>query len=117
MSLAMSLNDLLAQTLTNLIANAIKYSPVKTEITVEAQVIDEALLIKVADQGYGIPADALPHVFEPFFTRKARGIGLGLAVTKRIVDSHGGSITVDSTTGAGSTFTVDLPASAGGPVA
>ncbi|HEV7844228.1 MAG TPA: ATP-binding protein, partial [Pyrinomonadaceae bacterium] len=109
--------DLLAQAFTNLIANAIKYSPVKTEITVEAHVIDEALLIKVADQGYGIQADALPRIFEKFY-RVPRvedadqpGTGLGLALVREIVELHGGRLTVESEVGTGSTFSVRLPLS------
>jgi two-component system NtrC family sensor kinase len=72
--------------------------------------------LQVEDTGSGIPADALPHIFEPFFTSKGnRGTGLGLAVTWGIIEGHGGRIDVDSEPGRGTRFTVRLPlASAGG---
>jgi PAS domain S-box-containing protein len=109
--------DLLAQSLTNLIANAIKYSPVKTEIIVEARAVDDALVVEVADQGYGIPADALPRILEKFYRvpriedADAPGTGLGLALVREIVELHGGHVTVESELGVGSTFSVRLPLS------
>jgi two-component system sensor histidine kinase PilS (NtrC family) len=63
----------------------------------------------VADDGPGIPAAALGRIFTPFFTTKASGTGLGLAVVQRIVDAHGGSVEVDSPAGQGARFTVRLP--------
>jgi two-component system NtrC family sensor kinase len=72
---------------------------------------EHALEIEVRDSGCGIPAEALPHVFEPFFSTKGpRGTGLGLAVSWGIVESHGGRIDVESVVGQGSCFTVRLPA-------
>jgi signal transduction histidine kinase/CHASE2 domain-containing sensor protein len=109
--------DLLAQALTNLIANAIKYSPVKTEIIVEARVRGDALLIEVSDHGYGIPAEALPRIFEKFYRvprvedADAPGTGLGLALVREIVELHGGRVTVESEPGVGSAFSVRLPLS------
>jgi len=71
------------------------------------------IYISVTDNGKGIPADRLTRIFEPFYTTKApgRGTGLGLSVSHRIVKQHGGRISVESTVGVGSTFTVVLPAS------
>jgi signal transduction histidine kinase len=67
----------------------------------------------VADNGKGVPAERLTRIFEPFYTTKApgRGTGLGLSVSHRIVKQHGGHIRVESQVGAGSTFTVIIPAS------
>ena len=107
--------DLIAQALTNLIANAIKYSPVKTEITVEARDAVGSLLVEVSDHGYGISADALPRIFEKFYRvpnvedTDVPGTGLGLALVREIVELHGGRIMVHSEPGVGSTFSVRLP--------
>ena len=107
--------DLIAQALTNLIANAIKYSPAKTEITVEARDDGGGLLVEVSDHGYGISANALPHIFEKFYRvpsvedTDAPGTGLGLALVREIVELHGGRVTVHSEPGVGSTFSVRLP--------
>ena len=107
--------DLIAQALTNLLANAIKYSPAKTEITVEARDEGSGLLIEVSDHGYGISADALPHIFDKFYRvpsvsdTDVPGTGLGLALVREIVELHGGRVTVHSEPGVGSTFSVRLP--------
>ncbi|MDT5059780.1 MAG: hypothetical protein QOH63_239 [Acidobacteriota bacterium] len=109
--------DLIAQALTNLIANAIKYSPVKTEIIVEARTTSDALLIEVADHGYGIPAEVLPRIFEKFYRvprvedADAPGTGLGLTLVREIVELHGGRVMVESEPGVGSIFSVRLPLS------
>jgi two-component system phosphate regulon sensor histidine kinase PhoR len=107
--------DLIAQALTNLIANAIKYSPGKTEIAVNARDDGDALLIEVRDHGYGISADALPHIFEKFYRvprvedADVPGTGLGLALVREIVELHGGRVTVESEPGVGSAFSVRVP--------
>ena len=69
----------------------------------------DVVKIACADTGEGIPADALPHIFTPFFTTRQRGTGLGLASVKKIIDDHNGSIDVRSEPGSGTTFTVTLP--------
>jgi len=66
--------------------------------------------ISFTDTGVGIPEENLEKLFEPLFTTKVKGIGLGLALVKMLVEGHGGSIEVESTLGEGSTFTVRLPA-------
>jgi signal transduction histidine kinase len=65
--------------------------------------------VAFADTGQGIAPDTLPHLFDPFFTTKANGLGLGLYITRNIVEEHGGHIEVESEPGEGTTFTVWLP--------
>jgi signal transduction histidine kinase len=107
--------DLIAQALTNLVANAIKYSPVQTEISIAGRTDKDALIIEVTDQGYGIPAASLARIFEKFYRvprvedADVPGTGLGLALVREIVELHGGRVTVKSEPGMGSTFSVRLP--------
>jgi signal transduction histidine kinase len=107
--------DRLAQVVTNLLSNALKYTPQGGTVWVEVAPQSNSLVLKVRDTGIGIPTDELPRVFERFYqvdkTRgPRRGSGLGLAITQEIVQAHGGSITVTSPgKGQGSTFTVALP--------
>ncbi|HET9442333.1 MAG TPA: HAMP domain-containing sensor histidine kinase [Acidimicrobiales bacterium] len=79
-------------------------------LTVAVEGEDDTVSIAVTDDGMGMDDSVREHLFEPFFTTKVKGIGLGLVVTQRIVESHGGDLTVRSEPGAGSTFTVALPA-------
>ncbi len=107
--------DLLSRAVTNLVANAIKYSPPNTEITVSASAGGDTILVAVADQGYGIPAEHRARIFEKFYRvpraedADAPGAGLGLAMVREIAELHGGRVTVESEAGAGSTFTLRLP--------
>jgi PAS domain S-box-containing protein len=107
--------DLLARALTNLVANAIKYSPPDTEVMISARAGEENLFIAVADQGYGIPPEHQASVFEKFFRvprvedAETPGTGLGLALVREIAELHGGRVTVESDVGAGSIFTLRLP--------
>jgi len=99
----------LRQALWNLCLNAVQAMPEGGELTVSARVEPRTLKISVADTGEGIaPADLL-HVFEPFFSTKPEGSGLGLALVHRIVHDHGGDIGVHSQAGAGTTFLLTLP--------
>ena len=105
----------LRQILYNLLSNAIKFTPNHGRITVGLQVEPDMVRISVADTGVGIAPEDRPHVFEEFRqvgTAAAReeGTGLGLALTKRLVEAHGGSIELQSELGAGTTFIVALPA-------
>lgn len=110
--------DRLRQVLANLLSNAIKFSPRGGTVTVGARVRDHAVEVWVADQGVGIPAEALPHLFTKFFrvdnrdTRSIGGTGLGLALVKQIIEAHGGRIWVESAMGQGSTFFFSLPLAA-----
>lgn len=106
--------DKLRQILINLLSNAVKFTEEGT-ITVTAQHRDGEIAIAVADTGIGIPPDKIELIFEEFrqvdsgTTRKYGGTGLGLSITRRLAQLLGGDITVHSTVGAGSTFTVTLP--------
>lgn len=99
----------------NLIENAAKYSVAPAHITVTLEEINGDLSIAVADRGIGIPPADLEHIFEKFYTvdkahsRKMGGSGLGLSIVKTIIDKHFGKITLTSTLGQGTTFTVRLP--------
>ena len=111
----------LTQVLVNVIGNAIKYSRDGGRVTVTATGEDDAVLIAIADAGIGIAPDDLPHIFDAFYSAQPgaageRGSGLGLAVSRRIIEAHGGTIAVQSTPGTGSTFVITLPAlGEGGP--
>jgi signal transduction histidine kinase len=104
------------QILVNLLTNAHEYSPEGASIAVDARVVDGEVEIAVSDDGPGIPADQLEHVFERFtrgdagLTQRVGGTGLGLAISKSLVELHGGSIAARSTVGQGSTFSFRLPA-------
>lgn len=105
----------LRQVITNLLSNAVKFSPQGGHITVGARLESDMVKVWVTDQGVGIPAEALPHLFHRFFradnqdTRRIGGTGLGLALVKEIVKAHGGRIWVESAVGVGSTFFFTLP--------
>jgi signal transduction histidine kinase len=105
----------LDQILRNLVENALKFSPPETEVRIEAIVRDDWFQLAVADQGVGIPSEDLPRIFDRFhqvgqaMTREIEGAGLGLYITKRLVEAMGGTITVASVAGQGSTFRIWLP--------
>jgi two-component system sensor histidine kinase HydH len=79
------------------------------ELRVAAAVVGGRLEVRVSDTGEGIARDDLDHVFEPFFSTKSGGSGLGLALVHRILQDHGGEVRVESTPGAGSVFTLRFP--------
>jgi signal transduction histidine kinase len=104
----------LASVVENLVSNAIKYTHSGGIIAVSAGVEQDELFIHVKDNGYGIAADEQGRVFEPFFRgnqgrRFKQGMGLGLSIARDLVDAHGGWISLQSTPGEGSTFTIHLP--------
>ncbi|HEX2120144.1 MAG TPA: ATP-binding protein [Thermoanaerobaculia bacterium] len=108
--------DRLEQVLGNLLENAVKYSPDGSDITVTVEDKGDAFLTAVCDRGIGIPADEIGQVFERFHRGRQvsstnyGGLGLGLYITKQIVERHGGSIWVESKEGHGTTFYFQLPA-------
>ncbi len=107
--------DRISRAIDNLLANALKYTPDGGRVELSAARQAERAVIEVTDSGYGIPEDALPHLFDAFFRvddarhRASEGSGLGLAVVKTIVEQHGGTIEVMSKLDEGSTFRITLP--------
>ena len=105
--------ELMEHVITNLLSNAAQASPPGAVVTVKTRMAATAegrmAEIAVIDRGSGIDPKHLESVFNPFFTTKAEGVGLGLAIVSKIVDEHGGQITVESTQGEGSVFRVYLP--------
>ncbi len=104
----------LRQLLDNLLGNAIKYTPEGGNITVEMELQSDQIIVRVSDNGPGVPPADQPHIFEKFYRasnvpKGVGGSGLGLAIVKSIVDSHQGRIWVESLMGRGTTFTVVLP--------
>lgn len=104
---------LLEQVFANLISNAVKYSPEADSIEISAHGDAARVIVTVRDRGVGIPAQELPRLFEKFYRASTAvgipGTGIGLNIARQIVDLHGGIIAVDSTVGAGTTFSVKLP--------
>lgn len=107
--------DRLFQVMANLLSNAVKYTQENGHITVTVADRDENGIISIADDGMGMAAEDLPHIFERFYrtdqsrSRKTGGAGIGLTIVKSIVEAHGGKIEVESSLGAGSCFTMILP--------
>jgi signal transduction histidine kinase len=102
--------DLMTQVLVGLVANAIDAVGVGGEIRLEAHPNGRQIELAVADTGPGVPAELRSQVFEPFFTTRAEGIGLGLAIARQIVEAHGGRIEVGQSESGGARFAVILPA-------
>jgi two-component system sensor histidine kinase SenX3 len=113
---------LLITALTNLVDNAVHYSPAGTPVTINRVVRDDTVEIAVTDRGSGIPVAQQERVFERFFradparSRQTGGTGLGLAIVKHVAANHGGEVTLWSRVGTGSTFTIRLPATHRSPM-
>ena len=105
----------IGQAIDNLLSNAIKFTPRGGNVTVAVSCDGEHIVIRLTDTGMGIPANELDQLFSRFFrastaTRAAvPGVGLGLTITKAIIDAHGGDLDVESVVGVGTTFIVRLP--------
>jgi two-component system sensor histidine kinase SenX3 len=105
----------LASMFTNLMDNAVKYTPSGGRVEVTGGFEGSEVVIRVSDTGIGIPEGKLPRIFERFYrvdkarSKETGGTGLGLSIVKHVAENHGGRVTVESTLGEGSTFTVYLP--------
>ncbi len=106
-------SERLLQALLNVLDNAIKHSTPNSQILITGYKQGKQAVVTIRDQGQGIKESDLPHIFEQFYTadrsRQGRGVGLGLAIAKRIIEAHGGSITATSQFGEGASFTISLP--------
>ena len=104
---------LMRQIITNLLVNAMKYSPSDKTVTVRLTYHNDTIVLAVKDQGIGIPAADLPHLFQAFHRASnvgvIQGTGLGLVITKEAIELQGGTIGVNSQLGVGTTFTVTIP--------
>lgn len=107
--------QMINEVVTNIIQNAIKFTPEGGKIKARTWIQDEMAMVNISDNGIGIGQEDLPHIFERFYkadkSRNTEGTGLGLAIARHIVQVHGGKIWVESEIGKGTTFTFTLPAS------
>jgi signal transduction histidine kinase len=101
----------IAQVVSNIVGNAIKFTPNNGRIRIAAAEREDAVIVSVSDNGPGITAQHLPHVFDRYWqsSRRNRGAGLGLPIAKAIVEAHGGRIWAESEEGSGATFHFSLP--------
>jgi len=102
-------SGLLRRVYTNILTNAVQAMPEGGFIIVEGSVVKDMAKVSVSDTGQGISEENMKKIFQPLFTTKAKGTGLGLAVCKRLVEAHGGEITVGTKVGVGATFNVMIP--------
>jgi signal transduction histidine kinase len=105
----------LLEALYNIVSNAVKYNRSGGVVTIRGSKKDQEILISISDQGPGVPAKELDYIFDEFYRSRREdikakpGTGLGLAIARKVVEAHGGEITVDSEVGQGATFVVSLP--------
>jgi signal transduction histidine kinase len=107
--------ELMERVIYNLLLNAAEATPHEGAITVKTRPADGSVEISVIDRGSGIDPKQLENIFNPFFTTKPEGVGLGLAIVSKIIDEHGGKMAVESELGKGSVFRMYLPAGSAGP--
>ncbi len=107
--------DRIVQAIENLVSNALKFSPPDSEVVINVARADGTAMVEVIDRGAGISAADQADVFKRYFraasTQQVEGMGLGLYITRQIIETHGGTLTLESELGNGSTFTIKLPAS------
>jgi signal transduction histidine kinase len=106
--------EYLSRAIFNIVLNAVQAMPQGGTLRISSEVRyvpgeEEAVLINISDDGFGIPEEYIDQIFNPFFTDKEKGTGLGLAVTNKIIEDQDGSITVKSERGKGTDFTINLP--------
>ena len=101
--------DRMKEVLLNLVRNGLDAMPRGGTLTLGAALARDELVLTVEDTGEGVPAELLPRIFDPWVTTKTQGMGLGLAIARRIVEGHGGRIAAESRVGEGSRFTITLP--------
>ncbi|MBU4320009.1 MAG: two-component sensor histidine kinase, partial [Nitrospinae bacterium] len=101
--------DLIKTCVFNVVLNAFQAMPDGGALTIKTEPVEGMISIIISDTGKGIPEDELPKVYEPFYTTKRNGLGLGLAMTKRVVEEHGGKVSIHSIAGDGSTVVITLP--------
>lgn len=101
--------DQMIRAFTNLILNAVQAIPKGGELTIATEKVGEHIEVRIKDTGVGIPKEKLQKIFDPFFTMKAKGTGLGLPNAKMLIEAHGGTINLESEKGKGTTVTVKLP--------
>jgi signal transduction histidine kinase len=107
--------DKLSQAIVNIISNSVKYSKEYGNICIETHERDRDLVIKIKDEGIGIPSEDLPYIFERFYrvdrsrNKATGGSGIGLTITKEIIEAHGGTISVNSSLGEGTETVIVLP--------
>ncbi len=107
--------DAMEKIVTNIVTNAIKFTPDGGRIEINAGIDGSDVVVKISDTGIGIPADKLAHIFDRFYqvdgsaTRRHQGLGLGLAMVRELVNRHGGSVDATSAAGDGTTFTLTFP--------
>ena len=107
--------DLISKVLSNIIDNAIKYSPEHTTIKIQTREVNQFIEITITDQGIGIPAEEVQNLFSRFYriknetTQKVKGTGLGLYLSKYFIEAHCGTLEVESEMGVGTSFMIKLP--------
>jgi signal transduction histidine kinase len=101
--------DIMHRVIDNLVKNAVEAMPDGGKLTIEAKRGDDGAVLSISDTGLGIPEEVRERIFTPLYTTKAGGMGLGLTYCKRAVEAHGGTLSFETETGKGTTFTITLP--------
>jgi signal transduction histidine kinase len=107
--------ELMKSCLFNVVNNAFQAMPGGGSLTIATEGRNGWFVLRLSDTGIGVSKENLARIFEPFFTTKSQGLGLGLAMTKRVIEEHGGKIEFISAEGQGSEVTIGLPLSEAEP--